>query len=71
MAWANGGAELGPRSSPAVLFGLNTIYWCCQVSRAGPVETRIFVGLGWLLGLGAIVLLWRGSRRSISAPAGT
>ena len=57
MAWANGRGRSWARIVASVLFGLNTIYLVLSVSRAG--LSVIFVGLGWLLGLGAIVLLWR------------
>jgi hypothetical protein len=57
MAWANGRGRSWARIMASVFFGLNTIYLVLSVSRAG--LSVIFVGLGWLLGLGAIVLLWR------------
>jgi hypothetical protein len=57
MAWANGRGRNWARIMASVLFALNTIYLALSVSRAG--FSVIFVGLGWLLGLGAIVLLWR------------
>jgi hypothetical protein len=57
MAWANGRGRNWARIMASVLFALNTLYLVLSVSRAG--FSVIFVGLGWLLGLGAIVLLWR------------
>jgi hypothetical protein len=57
MAWANGRGRGWARIVASVFFALNTIYLVLSVSRAG--VTIIFIGLGWLLGLGAIVLLWQ------------
>jgi len=57
MAWANGGGRSWARIVASVLFGLNTIYLVLSVTRAG--LSVLFVALGWLLGLGAIILLWR------------
>jgi len=57
MAWANGRGSSWARIVASVLFGLNTIYLLLVVSRAG--TSTLFVGLGWLLGLGAIIMLWR------------
>jgi len=57
MAWANGRGRNWARIMSSVLFGLNTIYLVLSVSRAG--LSVIFIGLSWLLGLGAIILLWR------------
>ena len=39
------------------MFGLNTISLIPEAGRAS--ITIIFVALGWLVGLAAIVLLWR------------
>jgi hypothetical protein len=57
MAWANGNGKNWARIVASVLFALNTIYLFLSVARAG--GSILFVGLGWLLGLGAIILLWR------------
>jgi hypothetical protein len=57
MAWANGKGRNWARMVATVLFALNTIYLILAVGRAS--ITLIFIGLGWLIGLVAIVLLWR------------
>jgi|HubBroStandDraft_5_1064220.scaffolds.fasta_scaffold01701_6 hypothetical protein len=57
MAWANSRGSGWARIVASVLFGLNTIYLVLSVSRAG--VSVIFIGLSWLLGLGAIILLWQ------------
>jgi hypothetical protein len=57
MAWANNKGRSWARIVATVLFGLNTISLLLDVSRAG--ITIIPVVLGWLIGLVAVVLLWR------------
>ncbi len=57
MAWANGRGRAWARIVASVLFALNTLYLLLVVSRAG--TSVLFVALGWLLGLGAIIMLWR------------
>jgi hypothetical protein len=57
MAWANGRGRNWARIVATVLFALNTLYLVVSVSRAG--GSAIFVGLSWILGLGAIIMLWQ------------
>lgn len=57
MAWANGRGRSWARIVATVLFALNTLYLVLSVSRAG--GSAIFVGLSWILGLGAIIMLWQ------------
>jgi hypothetical protein len=57
MAWANGKGRNWARIVATVLFALNTLYLVISVSRAG--GSAIFVGLSWILGLAAIILLWQ------------
>lgn len=57
MAWANGRGKGWARIVASVFFGLNTLWLIFGGSRA--VATAIFIGLGWLTGLGALVFLWR------------
>lgn len=57
MGWANGKGSKWARVVATVLFALNTVYLVFVASRAA--VTAIFVGLSWIIGLGAIVLLWR------------
>lgn len=57
MAWANGRGRNWARIVATVLFVLNTLYFLLVVTRAG--SSALFVGLDWLVGLGAIIMLWR------------
>ncbi len=57
MAWANNKGRGWARIVATVLFGLNTILLILDAGRAG--ITIIPVALAWLVGLAAIVLLWR------------
>ena len=57
MAWANGKGRSWARIVATVLFGLNTISLLLSFGRAS--ISIIFVILGWLVGLGAVVMLWR------------
>jgi hypothetical protein len=57
MAWANGKGSGWARIVATVLFVLNTLYLVFVASRAG--ITAIFVGLSWIIGLVAIIMLWR------------
>jgi len=57
MAWANNKGSSWARIVATVLFGLNTISLFLDVGRAS--IAIIPVAVGWLIGLVAIVLLWR------------
>jgi sulfite exporter TauE/SafE len=57
MAWANSKGSRWARIVATVLFALNTISLIFAFGRAS--ITIIFVALGWLVGLAAVVLLWR------------
>jgi hypothetical protein len=57
MAWANGRGKSWARIVASVFFGFNTLWLIFSGSRT--VTTAIFIGLGWLAGLGALVFLWR------------
>ena len=57
MAWANNGGRSWARVVASVLFALNSLYLILVLTRAG--ASTLFVGLGWLVGLGAIVMLWQ------------
>jgi hypothetical protein len=59
MARANGAGKSWARIVAAVLFGLNTLDLLAGVGRPGAIGTKIFEILGWLVGLGATVYLWR------------
>ena len=56
MAWANNRGSNWARIVGTILFGLNTLLLIFDVGRVSIV--LIFIALGWLIGLGAIVLLW-------------
>ena len=57
MAWANNKGSSWARIVATVLFGLNTISLFVDVGRAS--IAIIPAAIGWLIGLVAIVLLWR------------
>jgi hypothetical protein len=59
MARANGAGKSWARIVAAVLFGLNTVGLLSAIARPSAFGTKIFDILGWLVGLGATVFLWR------------
>ncbi len=59
MARANAAGKRWARITSSVFFGLYTLYILLVVTRGGFGVTTILAGLSWLVGLGAIVLLWR------------
>src|SRR5215470_7400840 len=59
MAWANRGGKSWGRIMASVLFGLNTVLLLLSFTRAAASLSLAFSVLVWLVGLGAIVLLWR------------
>ncbi len=59
MARANGAGKSWARVVAAVLFGLNTLGLLSAVARPNAFGTKIFDILGWLVGLGATIFLWR------------
>ena len=59
MARANAAGKSWARIVAAVLFGLNTLGLLSAVARPNALGTKIFDILGWLVGLGATVFLWR------------
>jgi hypothetical protein len=68
MAWANNRGSNWARVVGTVLFGLNTISLLFDARRAS--GTIIVLALGWLIGLAAVVLLWRKETTAyISPPA--
>ncbi|HUB40259.1 MAG TPA: hypothetical protein VMA72_15520 [Streptosporangiaceae bacterium] len=56
MAWANNRGSSWARIVATVLFALNTIAFVLEVGRAS--VSIIVIAIGWLVGLGAIILLW-------------
>jgi hypothetical protein len=60
MAWANGRGRNWARAVSAVLFGINTLDLLGSIYLVrAPVATLIVGALLWLVGLGAIVFIFR------------
>jgi hypothetical protein len=59
MARANGAGKSWARIVAAVLFALNTLGLLSAVARPNAAGTKIFDVLGWLVGLGVTIFLWR------------
>lgn len=59
MALANKAGHSWARIVASVLFGLNTIFLLLGFSRPAPLGSRLVSIVIWLIGLGAIVMLWR------------
>ncbi len=59
MARANGSGKSWARVVASVLFGLNTLGLLSTVIRPNSALTKVFDVLVWLVGLGAIVFLYR------------
>jgi hypothetical protein len=49
------------RITGTVFFAINTLLLLGSITRPGAAASRIVNILGWLVGLGAIILLWRRS----------
>ena len=59
MAWGNNNGQNWARIVATVLFGLNTLFLLLSFVRATVSASLAFSVLVWLIGLFAIVLLWR------------
>ena len=59
MAWANGRGRRWARIVSAVFFGINTLDLVISFARVHATATAILAVLIWLVGLAAIVLLFR------------
>jgi hypothetical protein len=59
MAWANRTGQSWGRIVATVLFGLNTLFLLLGFTRASASLSLAFSVVVWLIGLAAIVLLWR------------
>jgi hypothetical protein len=68
MAWANGKGASWARVVATVLFGLNTLDVLFSASRAG--VSAIFGLVSWLVGLAAVVFLWRKESSAFFAQSG-
>lgn len=58
MAWANGRGQNWARVVSAVFFGINTLELLISISLVHAVATLIIGVVIWLVGLGAIVLMF-------------
>jgi hypothetical protein len=56
MAWANNRGSSWARIVATVLFALDTISFVLEIGRAS--VSIIVIAVGWLIGLGAVILLW-------------
>jgi hypothetical protein len=59
MAWGNKNGQNWARIVATVLFGLNTLFLLLSFVRATVSASLAFSVLVWVIGLVAIVLLWR------------
>jgi hypothetical protein len=59
MAWANRTGQSWGRIVASILFGLNTLLLLLNAVRPSLSVALVFWILTWLVGLAAIVLLWR------------
>ncbi|HEY6279450.1 MAG TPA: hypothetical protein VIX86_24330 [Streptosporangiaceae bacterium] len=59
MAYANNLGRAWARIVASVLFGLNTLLLLYGFARASISVSQLFAVVVWLVGLSAIVLLWR------------
>src|SRR5215471_18753304 len=71
MAWANKNGQSWGRIVATVLFGLNTLFLLLGFTRASASLSLAFSVLVWLIGLAAIVLLWRKESSEYFATART
>ena len=70
MAWGNKNGQSWARIVATVLFGLNTLFLLLSFVRATVSISLAFSVLVWLIGLGAIVMLWRKESSQYFALAG-
>jgi hypothetical protein len=56
MACANNRGSSWARIVATVLFALDTISFVLEIGRAS--VSIIVIAVGWLIGLGAVILLW-------------
>jgi hypothetical protein len=71
MALMNKAGKPWARIVATVLFGLDTLFLLLGVARAGAAAGTLVSILTWLIGLGAIIYLWRKDASAyFSPPAG-
>jgi hypothetical protein len=71
MARANGQGREWARVLSSVLFGLNTLGLLLAFSQRTVAIVLVFPVLIWLVGLGAVILLWRRESTEFFKPPGT
>jgi hypothetical protein len=59
MALMNKAGKSWARIVATVLFGLDTLFLLLGLARAGAAASSLVSVLIWLIGLGAVILLWR------------
>ena len=59
MALMNKAGKSWARIVATVLFGLDTLFLLLGLARAGAAASSLVSILTWLIGLGAVILLWR------------
>ncbi len=70
MSWANGQGKNWARIVSTVLFGLATLDLFGVFSQPKTVLGLVFPVLTWLVGLGAVFLLWRPDSSAFFKPQG-
>jgi hypothetical protein len=70
MARANGAGKNWARILSTVLFGLATLDLLGVISQPATALARVFPVLTWLIGLGAVILLWRKESTAFFKPQG-
>ena len=68
MAQMNKAGKSWARVVATVLFGLDTLFLLLGVARAGAAAGTLVSILTWLIGLGAIIFLWRKDSSAYFAP---
>src|SRR5580700_11254010 len=68
MALTNKAGKSWARIVSTVLFGLDTLFLLLGVARAGAAAGTLVSILTWLIGLGAVIFLWRKDSSAYFAP---
>lgn len=68
MALMNKAGKAWARIVATVLFGLDTIFLLLGVARAGAAAGTLVSILTWLIGLGAVIYLWRKDASAYFSP---
>jgi hypothetical protein len=69
MAWANGRGRNWARIVASVFFGLDTVFILLALTRAGAAASAWSSLVTWLIGLVAIIMLWRRESSEYFRPA--